>query len=471
MVSFEKKVLNYIYEHELVEKGDRLLIACSGGIDSMGLLHLFHENARKLEVEISVAHVDHMLRGDTSAEDRQFVEDFCKERNIPVFSTAVAISEILELEGGNSQAICRRERYAYFKDIMEMEAFTKLVTAHHADDQLESMLMSLTKTGSLIGMKGMYPKRKFQVGYIIRPFLSVTKEEIKEYLNEKNGSYREDSSNAKDSYTRNRFRHHVIPLLKKENENVPMNAVKLSEYIQQDDEFLTDLAYEKYKEIVEYGEHEVKLNVAAFTNEPVALQRRVILILLNYLYKDFYHVNSDILLKSILQLCNSEKGSGILYLPDQYIVNRRYEEALFLKGDHILYDNNLDERQLLFNEWYELKNGVRVYIGDVSHETKLNELGKSMQYYFSSKNFFAPFKIRPRKSGDRIALKGMAESKRLSRLFIDEKIPLTERDSWPILVDANEEVLCVLGIRTNKNLSKNKRPQDDIKIVIEYNNV
>ncbi|RKJ39344.1 tRNA(Ile)-lysidine synthetase, partial [Butyricicoccus sp. 1XD8-22] len=129
------------------------------------------------------------------------------------------------------------------------------------------------------------------------------------------------------------------------------------------------------------------------------------------------------------------------------------------------------ERQLLFNEWYELKNGVRVYIGDVSHETKLNKLGKSMQYYFSSKNFFAPFKIRPRKSGDRIALKGMAESKRLSRLFIDEKIPLTERDSWPILVDANEEVLCVLGIRTNKNLSKNKRPQDDIKIVIEYNNV
>ncbi len=143
MVSFDSKVRSFINEHELIQRGDRLLIACSGGIDSMGLLHLFLALRKNLEIEIFVAHVDHMLRGKVSLEDRLFVENFCKDTGVKVFSTSIPIPKLLEEEGGNSQAVCRRERYAYFAEVMEKNSISKLVTAHHADDQLESMLMSI----------------------------------------------------------------------------------------------------------------------------------------------------------------------------------------------------------------------------------------------------------------------------------------------------------------------------------------
>ena len=197
MVLFEKKVHDYIEEQQLIEEGDRLLIACSGGLDSMGLLHFFIHYKRKCKIQLYVAHVDHMLRGDTSLEDRRFVEQFCNEHDIPIFSTSIPIPKILEEEGGNSQAICRRERYNYFANIMSQKNIHKLVTAHHADDQLESMLMSLVKSGNMTGLKGISAKREFIVGTIIRPFLMVTKMEIWQYLLSREGTFREDASNLK----------------------------------------------------------------------------------------------------------------------------------------------------------------------------------------------------------------------------------------------------------------------------------
>ena len=109
---FEKKVLAFIKDEQLINKGDRLLIACSGGVDSMALLHFFDRYKEVLHIELFVVHVDHMLRGEQSAGDRKFVERFCTARSIPCFSTAIPIPAILEECGGNSQAVCRRERYA-----------------------------------------------------------------------------------------------------------------------------------------------------------------------------------------------------------------------------------------------------------------------------------------------------------------------------------------------------------------------
>nr|WP_106782180.1 tRNA lysidine(34) synthetase TilS [Lysinibacillus timonensis] len=467
MVSFENNVLQFINEHELINKGDRLLIACSGGIDSMGLLHFFLECGKTLGVQIFVAHVDHMLRGEASAEDRRFVEDFCRQHNVEIFSTAISIPQLLDDEGGNSQAICRRERYAFFSEIMEKYSINHLVTAHHADDQLESLLMSLTRAGSLLGMKGMYAKRAFSNGTIIRPFLSVTKVEIKNYLEQKGGTYREDSSNEKDDYTRNRFRHHILPFLKQENRNVSTNAVKFTHYLQEDDDYLFTLAKNRFSSSIEkLSDGEYRLNLDAFESEPCALQRRLILILLNYIYQKLQWANSDTLLKSILQLSKSREGSATIHLPEDYVAIRRYSEILFFKKK----TNEIPLEKILYlNEWYELQNRIRIYIGENSSVIEPSNLVNSMEYYFSSSTFKAPYRVRSRREGDRIALKGMSQSKRLSRLFIDEKIPLNERDKWPILVDSNDEVIAVLGVRVNKNLSKMERPQDDIKIIIEYN--
>lgn len=467
MVSFESKVYSFINNHELIQKGDRLLIACSGGIDSMGLLHYFLSLRKSFEIEIFVAHVDHMLRGRSSFEDRLFVENFCKEKGVTVFSTSIPIPKILREEGGNSQAVCRRERYGYFAEVMEKNSISKLVTAHHADDQLESMLMSFTRSGSLGGMKGIYATRTFSYGTIIRPFLSVTKKEVKEYLETKGGTYREDSSNLKDDYTRNRFRHHIIPLMKKENASIPQNAVQLAERLQEDDDYLFTLATSKFSQLTKKSsEGGYVLNITALQKEHPSLQRRIILILLNYLYKGSENSNSDILVRSILDLCKSQDGSATIDLPNQFSASRIYNEIFFEKKTM----KRLHEETIVqFNRWNKLQNGICLYIGEASNVAKSEEIVDGVKLFFNSKSFTAPFRIRSRKEGDRIQLKGMEEQKRLSRLFIDEKVPLMDRDTWPILVDSQDIVMAVIGIRENKNISKIQRAQDDIKIIIEYN--
>ncbi|QCR30769.1 tRNA lysidine(34) synthetase TilS [Lysinibacillus sp. SGAir0095] len=468
-MSFELKIQKYIYEQQLVEKGDRLLIACSGGMDSMGLVHFFKKFQHIFEIRLFVAHVDHMLRGETSLEDRRFVEQYCHHHNIPVFSTSIPIPQLLREEGGNSQALCRRERYAYFEEMMEKYDIDKLVTAHHADDQLESILMALTKAGTISGMKGIYAKRKFSNGTIIRPFLTVTKVEIREYLEENEGSFREDASNLKDDYTRNRFRHHVVPLLKSENRNISSHAVQFAEQLQQDDDLLKTMALERFPHIViKNGKQSYTLKIPLFQKEPVALQRRIILILLNYLYNSYKFIQSHTLISSILNLCGTIHGSASLHLPEKFIAKRNYDEVKFEKLTDSGYEN-LPQQTLLVEEWTQLQNGIRLYIGEASNvvHTFGQELGK---YYFNSNMVTMPISIRTRASGDRILLKGMENPKRLSRLFIDEKVPLDERERWPIVVDAKDQVLAVIGLRVNKSLSTIKQANDDKVLIIAREN-
>ena len=250
MRDFEQKVLQFIDSEHLVNKGNRLLIACSGGVDSMALLTFFDKYKKVLNIELFVAHVDHMLRGEQSAEDRLFVEQFCESRRIPCFSTAVPIPHLLAMHGGNSQAVCRKERYAFFTTIMHEQSIDTLVTAHHADDQLESILMGLAKAGTVTGMQGIHVKRSFAKGIIIRPFLMVTKEEIRGYLQKSGVSFREDASNEQDYYTRNRFRRHVVPLLKAENECIAQHATQFSMQLMQDDAYLRELAQQAFERLV-----------------------------------------------------------------------------------------------------------------------------------------------------------------------------------------------------------------------------
>lgn len=463
MRDFEQKVLQFIDSEHLVNEGSRLLIACSGGVDSMALLTFFDKYKRILGIELFVAHVDHMLRGEQSAGDRMFVEQFCESRNIPCFSTAIPIPDLLVEHGGNSQAVCRKERYAFFTAIMQEQAIDTLVTAHHADDQLESILMGLAKAGTVTGMQGIHVKRYFTNGIIIRPFLMVTKEEIRGYLQKSGVNFREDPSNAKDDYTRNRLRHHVVPLLKAENEFISQHATQFSMQLMQDDAYLRELAQEAYDRLVKKkSENCYEVEITAFLKEPLALQRRLILILLNYLYNDTNTFQSHTLCTSILKMFQTQNGSSMINLPKRFVVSRQYGRVFFQKEQE---KTPIASEELTFNEWNEGRD-VRIYIGETSRMTAPLSAGAQI-YYVGADTLAFPIRIRTREVGDRIQLAGMSEPKRLSRLFIDEKVPLTKRDDWSLLVDAHNEVLAVIGLRVSSKFSRTRRAGDDYVFVVE----
>ena len=462
---FKKKVLAFIKDEQLISRGDRLLIACSGGVDSMALLHFFDQYKEALHIELFVAHVDHMLRGEQSAGDLEFVERFCAERGIPCFSTAIPIPAILEEQGGNSQAVCRRERYAYFDSIMKEQDIPLLVTAHHADDQLESILMALTKAGNVAGMIGIQAKRRFGEGRVIRPFLTVTKDEIWEYLKKEGVDYREDASNDKDCYTRNRFRRHIVPLLKKENDAAAQHAVQFSLQLAQDDAYLQELARQAVDRLViKKSENCYEVEITGFINEPLALQRRIILILLNYLYNDTNTFQHHALCTSIMNLFQTQNGNAMLNLPGPFQVSRQYGKVLFHQEPA---KRPFASRELTVNEWNEIMN-VRVYIGEPA-QMAAQPSKESQVFYCSAEKVSFPLRVRTREKGDRIQLPGMPMPKRLSRLFIDEKVPLAKRDGWPLLVDVHNDILAVLGLRVSSRFSRTKRADDDWVFIIDRN--
>lgn len=465
MTKLEQKVSEYIQQYRLCHVGDRLLVACSAGADSMALLHYLHHQQEKLGVSVAAVHVNHMLRGEDAAGDRHYVESFCRERGIPVYATDIPIPSILEAEQGNMQAVCRRERYAYFEQVMTETNSSKLVVAHHADDQIETVLMALIRGSHDIGMQGILRRRPFANGELIRPFLSITREDILEYLQAYNQDYREDSSNKKDSYTRNRMRHHVVPLLRNENPKIAEAVMHYTEKVQADEELLQSLAKEALQDVLIEKQSDLwKININTFQNQPLALQRRIILLLLNYLYKDTIMLQSYTLWNSILKLVRTTTGNATIDLPKGAKAIRQYDELILMKK---VSTSHPTSKILPFGHWIELPNRLRLYIGKVDDKIPSDISSQAKSYFVNATCFALPLHIRGRMDGDRIQLLGANIQKRISRLFIDEKVPMALREIWPIVVTNDNEVIAVPGLRVSSYFSNSKRLTDDTIFIVD----
>lgn len=453
--------MQFVQQEQLIVSGDRLVIACSGGVDSMALLSFC---LQLKNVELVIAHVDHMLRGQQSYEDYLFVEEVCRQNSLTFEGARIDIPSLYEQQGGNLQALCREQRYKFLTQVMIKYDAQKLLTAHHADDQLESMLMALVKSTSATALQGINVRRIFTVGEIIRPFLMVTKAEIRGYLQKTAFTYREDASNEKDSYMRNRIRHHVVPLLEAENSQVSKHAVQMALQIAEDDHYLQQQALQLFPKIIQKGINDTyQFEIDAFQSVAVTLQRRLILILLNYIYSDTNTFQSYTLCTAILDMVQSREGSAEIHLPQEVIARRQYDMLVVGKLNSQQSKKSVHE-ELKLNEWQQFGR-VRVYIGDSSNVPTPHE--NATLYYFSKASVLFPLRVRVRQQGDKLHCLGMMLPKKISRILIDEKIPLHARDDWPILVDNNNEILALLGIRVSPIFSKRKRANDDYILVAE----
>ncbi|MCG7346237.1 tRNA lysidine(34) synthetase TilS [Sporosarcina sp. ACRSL] len=449
MQAFEKKILDFIHKETLVAQGQRVLVACSGGVDSVALLLFMALSREKLRIELAAVHVDHMLRGKESADDGKFVKGICDGLGIPFYGGNVPVPSILHEEGGNVQDICRTGRYTFFNEVMRTENYDVLATAHHAEDQLETVLMQLSKGSVPLGIP---VKRETDYGTVIRPFLPAMKDELISYVKEQGAHFREDPSNESDAYLRNRLRHHVAPIILSENPSAAVNVVKMTAGLQEDGALLDSLAKEHFSSIVTFDEDGLpSFPTNRFSSMHTALQKRFIPLLLKYIYYGEgipVEYNAALLNQMHHHLSTSE-GNVTISLPKGFRFVREYGTVSIVKN---VQNPDISPKMLRKGEWTSW--GQMLLCWDDA-DTEDGEATERM--YFDLPDSDLPLYVRGRMEGDRILLPGMVQPKRLSRLFIDEKIGAEKRCTLPVVTTAQGEICAIPGVRYGIQFKKSER--------------
>ena len=438
--------MNFIDTNKLLTSGQRVLVACSGGVDSVALLLLVASLRTRLQIDVAAAHVDHMLRGKESAEDGAFVKNLCERLDIPFFSGQVPVPKMLAEQGGNVQDICRTGRYAFFSSIMQKNDYQILATAHHAEDQLETVLMQLSRGSQPVGIQ---VNREMDSGAVIRPLLGVMKNELESYVREMDAKFREDPSNESDGYLRNRLRHKVAPILLSENPAAAINIVKATIALQTDESLLASLANDRFQEIVSYTDEGFPtFSINLFSSMHTALQTRFITLVLKYIYSKESELleYSTALLYDLHQQLLSDRGNITIDLPGGFRFHREYDRATFVKTAGIEVNPKI---VLPIGEWTKWGQTL-LYWNSVDKDVK----DASESWYFNLPDSDLPLFVRSRHDGDRILLPGMTQPKRLSRLFIDEKIGAEKRRELPVLITANDVICAVPGVRYGVQFKK-----------------
>lgn len=440
---FEQKVYSFIKKHNLLAKDDTVIVGVSGGPDSLALLHYLYKHQEQYQIRLICAHVDHMFRGEESYQDLLYVQSVCESWGILFEGKRMDVTQYQTAEQLSPQKAARDCRYAFFDEIMKKHQATKLALAHHGDDQVETILMSLTRGSTMKGRSGIPFKRSFSSGEIVRPFLSVEKNEIEAYCLENNLEPKRDPTNEKLDYTRNRFRRKVLPFLKKENQEVAKQFQRFSEELTEDEAYLEVLSEQYLNKVVnKKNEGLYKVTIKKYLQIPQPLQRRGIHLILKYLYKDLPSSLSAVHIEQILHLFKSHHPSGTLCLPKKLYVFRSYDEGIFQFGNE---ETKSYEYQVNLGEAISLPNGGTLTLEEVRQATELSQ--ESEHQFYLAKDTVFPLVVRTRKNGDRVKPFGLDGHKKIKDLFIDEKIPLSKRNTWPIVTDGLGNILWIPGLK------------------------
>lgn len=459
-------MLTFIEAKQLVKRNKKVIVATSGGPDSLALLHFFWQHRDELNLELIALTIDHGLRGAASREDVMYVQKVCEKWNIPCIAKEVDVISYKKEHHAGTQLAARNLRYEVFQEQMKEQHADYLALGHHADDQIETLLMALSRTTTLHNLVGIPLKRPFVVGEIIRPFLCVSKNEIENYVTHHKLEARIDQSNFTKEYTRNRLRASIVPQLKKENPNLITTVQKLSETLQEDDTFLMKEAQKAFNKAVHFEANQktASLSTTILNRYPVSLQRRVFRLTLDYLYvtmpKQLSYTHEDIFLALL-----REEGNKRLHFPEQLIMERAYHTIYF-------YFQQQDAASSFEQEIAQLPDGINLPDGGRLSFTFVNK-EKAMElkhdpytYVCSRDKLQLPLIVRTRKPGDKMTYKGLTGTKKIKDIFIDEKIPRQARDKWYLLTDAGEEVLWLLGLIKNERFIQDQESY----VCIRYRN-
>ena len=405
----------------MLSKGDRVLVALSGGADSVCLLHLLASNAEKLGISVCAAHYNHRLRGDESVRDAAFAEKLCGEMGIPFVCGSGDVAAEAEKKHLGIEEAAREMRYAFLNEAAEKLRCNKIATAHNADDNAETLLLNLTRGGGARGLSGIPPVK----GNVIRPLLMNTRAEIEAYLAENGLPHVEDSSNAGDEYTRNVIRHRVMPVLKDINPAFTEAVTRATQSLREDDGLLQSMAEEFIAGNVSDG----AVSVTALKALPKPILVRVFRSLCG---SSLTAKHAD----ALVQLLEGEglahadvhgmrvtRDSGKLYFGAEAMSLGSYE--LPINGELFIPELDCTVKTEIIEECDGVRNSVNNF--DFKYESVCGKMF-----------------LTSRREGDRIRLAHRGCTKSLKELFSEKKLSQNERNMTPVLRDG-EGVMGVFG--------------------------
>lgn len=412
------------------------LLAVSGGVDSMVLADLFQVSGFNFQI----AHINYHLRNEDSNLDQKVVSDFCESNNIPFHLYEVSGKD--RKPENSIQNWARELRYQFFRKIQKEQNLEYIVTAHHLNDQLETFIINLSKASGIKGLSGIPANEN----NIIRPLLSFSKDEIYEFAKDNKIEFREDVSNQKTDYLRNKIRHNIVPQLLDINDNFLQNFSKSMEILNQTKDVLNDLINEKinsFKINIETGQ--TIIDKEKFSKESDLIRFEI---LKRFVFNDE---------KEMQKIFTAQTGSSFFSSEYKLIINRN--ELIFNKNLEVRNENLVEiELEITGNEILipeNIKNEIREF-GNCNWKINHNKIQ-------------LPLKLRKKREGDVFFPIGMIGKKTVSKFFKDEKISILAKQKIWLLCDANEQIIGVLPFRQDGRFATEVLGENIIAVDIKKN--
>lgn len=421
-----------------------VVLAVSGGVDSMVLLHLMKTLPAHIKPHLVVCHVNHKLRSESDRE-QDLLETYFLQENL-VYETAVWDKE-QHPESGIEDA-ARRFRYTFFREIMIKYNADVLMTGHHQDDQAETVLMRLVRGGHWQRLKGIEFSSNFYGRKLIRPLLTIEKKDLYAYAEKMDIPFAEDATNLENDYTRNRFRNQILPLMKQENDQATYHIAQTAKEIQKIQKVL-QIFYDSKREVV-LRKNGTTLSRKALLNEQAEIAKFIFSYWLSSFFEKREEEISPETIENIFLWVQEGDPNASWNLPGNFEIVREYD-LISLRKKTKKTPEKMNPQSLSLNTWHSLPYGGK--IGLFESKEGLEELQKNMKAEYviiNASSISWPLWVRNRQAGDKISLKGMDGTKKIKDIFIDQKVPLNQRDQAYVLVDNEDEIIWLINYKKTK---------------------
>ena len=453
------KVKTFVIENNLIQNGDKILVALSGGPDSVCLLNILHELRDFFNIEIGAAHVNHMLRGEDALNDEEYARELCNELGVSFFSKRIDINKISNENNISHELAGREERYKFFQFISKEKGYNKIAVAHNSNDQAETVLMNMMRGAGIEGLCGIRSKRD---GGIIRPILCLSRAEIEDYCEKNNLNPRIDKTNLENIYSRNKVRLDIIPYMKKNfNKDIIETINRMANLLQIDNDFIEKECNNIYKKYCTIDKENLIISKEVFSIERALLTR---LIKKSFIEFSGKHTNFEMKhIYEVISLADNSTNKRI-NLPHRMVAENIYGD-IYLKFKEVEKKENIE---IILNK-DQLENNIisyddyRISFVILNNKNNIEFSNNVLIKYFDYDKIKEKLIIRKRKNGDRMVPLGMKGSKKLKDIFMDLKIPIDKRDEIPILCFDNE-IAWLVEHKVSEKFKITKETKNIIKI-------